>query len=82
MGDVLTGVIAGFISQGYPPGIAAHLAVYLHGLAADILAISKGPSGFLASDVAAALPSAMAALTAAHDDSRQPAFRDPILEPL
>jgi len=82
MGDVLTGVIAGFISQGYPLGPAAHLAVYLHGLAADIIAASQGPSGFLASDVAAALPSAIAELTAAHDVNRRPAAYEPIPEPL
>ncbi|HSA06592.1 MAG TPA: NAD(P)H-hydrate dehydratase [Candidatus Gastranaerophilales bacterium] len=37
-GDVLSGVIAGFIAQGVEPKNAAILGVYLHGLAADIAA--------------------------------------------
>jgi len=35
-GDVLTGIILGFLSQGYTPLNAALLGVYVHGLAADI----------------------------------------------
>ncbi len=34
-GDVLTGIITGFLGQGYHPWEAAVLAVYLHGLAGD-----------------------------------------------
>lgn len=56
MGDVLTGIIAGFLSQGYSPKEAIHLAVYLHGDAADNLAASKGPYGYIASDVMNKLP--------------------------
>ena len=37
MGDVLTGIIAGFITQGYSPESAAHAGVYLHGATADLL---------------------------------------------
>jgi len=56
MGDVLTGIIAGFIAQGLEPEAAAHAGVYLHGKAADALCKSQGPFGFLASEVAGALP--------------------------
>ena len=63
MGDVLTGLIAGFICQGYPLDRAAHLGVYLHGAAADRLAEKQG-TGYLASDVMTAVPDAMAALSA------------------
>jgi NAD(P)H-hydrate epimerase len=56
MGDVLTGVIAGFISQGYPLETATHLGVYLHGAAADDLAQRIGPYGFLATEVMDAIP--------------------------
>ena len=59
MGDVLTGLIAGFICQGYPPAAAAHLGVYLHGAAADHLATTLGPWGWLASDVMLAIPTAI-----------------------
>ena len=34
-GDILTGIIAGFIGQGISPAEAAVLGVYLHGYAAD-----------------------------------------------
>ena len=56
-GDVLTGLIAGFITQGFPVAAACHLGVYLHGAAADRQAMRKGPWGYLASDVIAGLPS-------------------------
>ena len=56
MGDVLTGVIAGFLAQGLKPEAATHAGVYLHGKAADALCKSQGPFGFLASEVAGALP--------------------------
>jgi NAD(P)H-hydrate epimerase len=57
MGDVLSGLIGGLVVQGYSPWDAAGIGVYMHGLAADLLA-EKQPLGYLASDVAAALPSA------------------------
>ncbi|MGA8281551.1 MAG: NAD(P)H-hydrate dehydratase, partial [Desulfobacterales bacterium] len=57
MGDVLTGLIAGFITQGFPVAAACHLGVYLHGAAADRQAKRKGPWGYLASEVIEAIPS-------------------------
>jgi len=59
MGDALTGIIGGFTAQGFEPHDAACAGVFLHGLAADILAEEKGPWGFLASEVADALPLAL-----------------------
>ncbi|MBW2569395.1 MAG: NAD(P)H-hydrate dehydratase [Deltaproteobacteria bacterium] len=56
MGDVLTGIIAGLITQGYSPESATHIGVYLHGSAADEMAKTIGPIGFLASDVMNAIP--------------------------
>jgi NAD(P)H-hydrate epimerase len=56
MGDVLTGVIAGFIAQGHSPELSAHAGVYLHGAAADSLSKNKGPFGYLATDVMNTLP--------------------------
>jgi ADP-dependent NAD(P)H-hydrate dehydratase / NAD(P)H-hydrate epimerase len=41
-GDVLTGMLAGLLAQGYSPTHAALLAVYLHGLAGDICAATLG----------------------------------------
>lgn len=56
MGDVLTGIIAGFVTQGYSPEKAARLGVYIHGAAADTLAASSGRIGFLATDIIDELP--------------------------
>ncbi|MBW1698963.1 MAG: NAD(P)H-hydrate dehydratase [Deltaproteobacteria bacterium] len=56
MGDVLTGLIAGFLTQGYSPEAACHLGVYVHGAAADTLAQKVGPFGYLASEVMNAVP--------------------------
>jgi len=56
MGDVLTGVLAGFITQGFSPQAAAQTAVYLHGAAADTLANRIGPIGYLAGEVMNAMP--------------------------
>lgn len=56
MGDVLTGLIGAFISQGYPPLEAVALSVYLHGMAGKTLREEKGPIGFTASEVANHIP--------------------------
>ena len=56
MGDVLTGMITGLITQGYSPEAATHIGVYLHGAAADSLAERIGPFGYLASEVMDAIP--------------------------
>ena len=56
MGDVLTGVIGGFIAQGYSPKEASILGVFLHGLAADFWLKSHSQAGLLASEVADYLP--------------------------
>ena len=58
MGDVLAGIIGGFLVQGYSPWDAACLGVYLHGLAADFIARSR-PYGYTASEVAQILPQVM-----------------------
>ena len=57
MGDVLTGVIAGLVTQGYSPEFAAHIGVYVHGAAADTLAKNFAPIGYLATEVMNAIPS-------------------------
>ncbi len=51
-GDVLTGVIAAFLAQGYKPEHAATIGVYLHGLAGDIAEKRFGEVGMTASDIA------------------------------
>lgn len=51
-GDVLTGVIAAFLAQGYRPEVAATIGVYVHGLAGDMAVEKTGECGLLASDIA------------------------------
>ncbi len=48
-GDVLAGVIAGFLAQGVPPLDAASLGVYVHAMAAESARDQQGASGMLAS---------------------------------
>ncbi|MFH2093873.1 MAG: NAD(P)H-hydrate dehydratase [Pseudomonadota bacterium] len=56
MGDVLTGLIAGFCAQGFTPENASLAGVYIHGLCADVLAGQTGGFGFLASDMITNIP--------------------------
>ncbi|WP_166824575.1 NAD(P)H-hydrate dehydratase [Thalassoroseus pseudoceratinae] len=51
MGDVLTGLIAALLGQGMAAFDAAHLGVYLHGLAADIAVQEFSQPGLIASDL-------------------------------
>ena len=57
MGDVLSGLIGGLLVQGYSLPQSAEIGVYMHGLAADLLA-EQSSYGFTAGDVAAMLPQA------------------------
>lgn len=77
MGDVLTGLIAGLITQGIEVGAAANAGVYLHGLAADRLARVKAPVGYLATEVMASIPEAIVELVTGDDRACWPAL-DPL----
>ncbi len=50
MGDLLTGMVAAFVAQGFTPARAARLGVCLHAAAAD-RAAAKGERGLLAGDL-------------------------------
>ena len=50
-GDVLTGMITSLLAQSYQPIDAALIAVYLHGLTADIALPETGYQSFIASDI-------------------------------
>jgi len=56
MGDVLTGMIAAFCAQGFSPENASLAAVYIHGMAADILSRETGAFGFVANDLVSIIP--------------------------
>ena len=61
-GDVLAGTIGGLLAQGIPALDAARLGVWVHGAAGDALADAHGERGVIASDLPAAIASALAAL--------------------
>jgi NAD(P)H-hydrate epimerase len=62
-GDVLTGMISGFLGQTREPLHACILGVYLHGLAGDIAASLKGQHSVIAADIIDEIPAAMHTLT-------------------
>lgn len=58
-GDVLAGVIGGFLAQGIDAFDAAHLGVYVHAQAGNIAAERKGIVSVCAEDVLDAVPEAL-----------------------
>ena len=58
-GDVLAGIIAALLAQGYEPFPAAAIGVYLHGLAADIAVAGTHLTSLTAHDLIAAIPAAL-----------------------
>jgi ADP-dependent NAD(P)H-hydrate dehydratase / NAD(P)H-hydrate epimerase len=62
-GDVLTGAIGAFLAAGLPAREAALAGVYLHGAAAERLALRLGDAGLLTAELADALPLARRGLT-------------------
>ncbi|HBI22011.1 MAG TPA: bifunctional ADP-dependent NAD(P)H-hydrate dehydratase/NAD(P)H-hydrate epimerase, partial [Legionella sp.] len=56
MGDLLSGMMAGFVAQGLDACKAAHLGVMLHAEAGDRVAMKQGVRGMLASDLLSELP--------------------------
>ena len=59
IGDVLTGMIAGFLAQAIKPLNAAVLGIALHGSAGDLAAEQHGEASLLASDLIAKIPTAL-----------------------
>ncbi len=62
MGDVLTGILASLLGQGYQAFDACRLGVFIHGHAADLVAADKGEIGMSAVDVQERLPWAFKSL--------------------
>jgi len=50
-GDVLTGMITGFVAQNLDPLSSIMAAVYLHGLAGDLAAEKVGQHSLIATDI-------------------------------
>jgi NAD(P)H-hydrate epimerase len=61
-GDVLTGILLGLLCQGYTPGEAALLGVFLHGRSADLRAAATSEESLIASEIADYLGDAFASL--------------------
>lgn len=55
-GDVLSGIITGFIAQGLNSLDASIVGVYIHGLVGDLVAQREGQRGLVASDLIEYLP--------------------------
>ena len=72
MGDVLTGVVASLVGQGYPPFEACMLGAFVHGFAADLLVGRQGTQGMSATDVQEMLPEALRRLAPAAAESSLP----------
>jgi ADP-dependent NAD(P)H-hydrate dehydratase / NAD(P)H-hydrate epimerase len=62
MGDTLTGIIAGFLAQGFAPFKAACLGVFVHGAAADRVIAGVASRGLLATDMLAEVPAVIGIL--------------------
>ncbi|HRH67219.1 MAG TPA: NAD(P)H-hydrate dehydratase [Bacteroidia bacterium] len=62
-GDVLTGIIAGLMAQGYKSLEAAQLGVFVHGLAGDEAARIKTQLSMTATDIVKCIPLAFQKLT-------------------
>jgi NAD(P)H-hydrate epimerase len=62
MGDLLAGIIAGFIAQGLQVLEAGVIGVFAHGLAGDMAAQKSGPAGIIAGDLLLEIPKAIAIL--------------------
>lgn len=57
-GDVLAGIIGGFLARGLSCFDAARYGVHIHGLAGDFAAEEKGETSLVASDIIRKLPDA------------------------
>jgi hydroxyethylthiazole kinase-like uncharacterized protein yjeF len=65
MGDVLAGMLAALLGQGFSPEDAMKFGVYLHGFVGDTVAVEKGEIGLIASDIIEGLPAGIRALGSA-----------------
>jgi NAD(P)H-hydrate epimerase len=81
-GDVLTGLIGGFLARGCHPAKAAVAGVYLHGLAADLLSEEMGQSGILAGELLDVIPELSSSLARSEWPLKQPPMERDFHQPL
>ena len=77
-GDVLTGMIVGFLAQGVPSWEAACAATYLHGAAGDLAASRKGQAGLIAGDVIEEIPNALMFMHRTPSNTTNEIWNDPV----
>jgi len=70
-GDVLTGMVAGWLAQGLGVTAACLLAVYLHGAAGDLAAAGLGEAAMTAGDILAEIGAATLELTSGKAGARR-----------
>jgi len=71
-GDVLTGLVTGFLAGGARPADAAVLGAYVHGASADSLACNIAERSILPSDLIDVLPEVIAQVEASDEDEKTP----------
>lgn len=81
-GDVLTGLIAGFLARRWSMIKAALAGVYLHGMAADFLAQDMGYAGILASELLDVIPELMTSLARGEWPLNNSPFHTDLYQPL
>jgi NAD(P)H-hydrate epimerase len=81
-GDVLTGLIGGFLARGRAPSKAATAGVYLHGLAADWLSEEMGQAGVLAGELLDVIPELASFLARAEWPLQKPPMEQDFYQPL
>jgi NAD(P)H-hydrate epimerase len=67
-GDVLSGMIAGFIAQGADPFFAGVLSAHIHGRAGEAVAVRKSRYGVIASDLLECIPYVINGITTQQAD--------------
>lgn len=68
-GDVLTGIISGYVAQGIKEFDSCKVGVYTHGLAGDYAKEQKGEYGLIASDIINNLPKIIKKIRRNDDES-------------
>jgi hydroxyethylthiazole kinase-like uncharacterized protein yjeF len=81
-GDVLTGLTGGLLARGWPTMKSAVGAVYLHGLAADLLAEDMGQVGVLAGELLDVIPELMDSLSRGVWPLESPPLHEDVYYPL
>jgi len=71
-GDVLAGMIGGFLAQGVPGFDAAQIGVYLHSLAGARAARKTHSRGMIATDIIRNIPHAYSELQKRYGEEEEP----------